>query len=227
MKPLKYIIGVFMLLFLSTITFAQNKKDNSYDKTIDKVSNATETVYNDLKSTAPKISNALNSLGKELKVGVNKVWDILVRQQLVWSIVYTILTISALFNWYMFYSRNFKKPKKEELVLGKEQYISIVDNPEFNKDYYNKYCNETGSYYNDHKKDPRYIKYITKILEKDCLIAPPLISNNKPWFTNVHFIICVTLSVFSFYHFSDMVTGYINPEFGALKTIAEVASKIK
>lgn len=227
MKPLKYIIGVFILLFLSTITFAQNKKDNSYDKTIDKVSNATETVYNDLKSTAPKISNALNSLGKELKVGVNKVWDILVRQQLVWSIVYTILTISAVFNWYMFYSRNFKKPKKEELVLGKEQYVQKLDNPEFDQKWYDQYVERSSTVYNSEKKDPRFNKYIYNTLQRDCLIAPPKVNNNIPWFTIIHLFICLTLSIFSFIHFSDMVTGYINPEFGAMKTIAEVASKIK
>jgi hypothetical protein len=28
-------------------------------------------------------------------------------------------------------------------------------------------------------------------------------------------------------HFNDMMTGFINPEFGALKTITEVVGKLK
>lgn len=40
-------------------------------------------------------------------------------------------------------------------------------------------------------------------------------------------ILFIALSYFSFIHFSDMLTGFINPEFGALKTIVEVATKLK
>jgi hypothetical protein len=55
-----------------------------------------------------------------------------------------------------------------------------------------------------------------------------LIPNSTvPYFKYLHLAICITLSVFSFLHFSDMLTGFINPEFGALKTIMEVVKNIK
>lgn len=115
-----------------------------------------KTVYNDAKSLSPKIESAIKSLATEFKTTTNALWDILVRQQLVWSIGFLILTLTSIFNWYLFYERNLNSN----------------------------------------------LKYL-------------------------HLIICISLSGLSVYHFGDMLTGFINPEFGALKIIAEMAIKLK
>jgi len=52
-------------------------------------------------------------------------------------------------------------------------------------------------------------------------------SNTKEAFHWLHFVICCILSYFSFIHFADMMTGFINPEFGAMKNIAELALQLK
>src|SRR6188508_1867440 len=78
-----------------------------------------KTVYNDAKSLSPKIESAIKSLATELKTTTNALWDILVRQQLVWSIGFLILTLTSIFNWYLFYKRNLNiKLTEENFVKG-------------------------------------------------------------------------------------------------------------
>ena len=70
-----------------------------------------------------------------------------------------------------------------------------------------------------------YIKSNKPTGEEDILL--PITNPNNIWFKYLHLIICIGLSGLSVYHFSNMLTGFINPEFGALKTIVEVATKLK
>lgn len=172
-----------------------------------------KTVYNDVKSLSPKIESAIGSLAESFKTTTNNVWNILVKQQLVWSIGFLILTLTSIFNWYLFYKRNLNnKLSEKDFVKG----IKINKESELNKDY--------SSYAS--KNDSRSNRYIFKeISEEEILI--PIINPNNIWFKYLHLTICIGLSGLSIYHFSDMLTGFINPEFGALKTIAEVASKLK
>jgi len=62
---------------------------------------------------------------------------------------------------------------------------------------------------------------------KIAINGEPVVSDSYSKFKYIHLMICLGLSGFSAYHFSDMLTGFINPEFGALKTIAEIAIKLK
>lgn len=203
MKKFIILIGVFLLF--SYIANAQ-VADNIVSKTSDGVS----TVYNDLKSTAPAVSKALNSLAKELKVGVNAVWDILVKQQLVWSWCFLILTLSALINWFMFYRRNFFKIKDDgDYIICKRWAPSKERNPQY--------------YEHARNGDARSHYYL---LQEEEYPAPKVV-NNLSWFKYVHLAICIVLSIYSFIHFSDMMTGFINPEYGAMKTIATIAQQIK
>jgi len=222
-------IFLFIAIMSMTLTFAQTSKteiDHIIKEQSDGISGqkpfkegittvykdgtaVIKTVYNDAKSLSPKIEKALKSLATELKTTTNALWDILVKQQLVWSICFLILTISALFNWYLFYKRNLNiKLTEQDFVKGEKDIIGKI----LNKDY-NKY------------KDGDIQEIDGPVGKEDILI--PIVNSNNNWFKYLHLIICIGLSGLSVYHFSDMLTGFINPEFGALKTIAEIAIKLK
>jgi hypothetical protein len=170
---MKKILLLSMLLF-NIMAFSQSKEVN---KVIDNTSSAIKKVYSDGSKivnkaydasvvVAPKIESALKSLGTELKVGADKVWTILIRQQLVWSICILILVLLTIFSWFHFWYR-------------------------INEWHRN---NEAGGYISA------------------CIITC---------------IIAIAGTITSSLHFEAMLTGFINPEFGAMKTIATIASQIK
>ncbi len=216
-----------LLLFLFILPLSLFSQQKFADKALDKTSNAIEKVYSDgtkvldktfetSKVIAPKVEKALESLGTTLKVGANQVWNILVKQQLVWSYCFLILTLGSLINWVVFSKRYLSKYflKEDQCLRGKNKKIKRNPNPKYE------------SYYKNREDDIRGKEYLEdEIIEEEILI--PLKFNQNNWFRFIHLGICIILSIFSFYHFSDMLTGFINPEFGAMKTIAEIASQIK
>jgi len=229
-------IILFIALMTMALSFAQSKQvDKLLDSSEDGVATVykdgkqvVSTVYNDVKSLSPKVESAIKSLATELKTTTNALWVILVRQQLVWSIGFLILTVSALLNWFIFYKRNLNnKLNKDNYITGQQDIYDLIDNPNFQQDYYDKYKEYEGrSGWKDNWTDIRYLKKIKEYAgKKDILI--PIVNSNNNWFKYLHLIICICLSLLSIYHFSDMLTGFINPEFGALKTIVEVATKLK
>lgn len=213
---MKKLILILALTLWVGVSFSQEKKKNSYDKTVDKISNGVDTVYKDLKSTAPKITATLSSLGTSLKVGAEKVWDILVKQQLVWSIAFLILTITSIFNWILFYYRNFRTVfiDSKNCIVGQKDIYDKIINPEYN------------TYSNSFPKNQEYILGLTGGKE-DILMYPPKHESEIKNFKYLHLGICIVLSCLSIYHFNDMLTGFINPEYGAIKTIATIASQLK
>ena len=221
-------IFLFIAIMSMTLTFAQSKQvDQILNDSKDGVSTvykdgttAVKTVYNDAKSLSPKIEKALKSLATELKTTTNALWDILVKQQLVWSICFLILTISALFNWYLFYKRTQTTPKNITWITLTRDMIGNVINPRYE------------AYYKDRQDDIRSKMFVDGIIGKEEYSCPQNPNNVETTliqdlFRYLHLIICIGLSGLSIYHFSDMLTGFINPEFGALKTIAEIAIKLK
>lgn len=212
-------IILFIALMTMTLSFAQSKQiDKLLDSSEDGVSTAyndgkqaVSTVYNDVKSLSPKVESAIKSLATELKTTTNTLWIILVRQQLVWSIGFLILTLSALFNWFIFYKRNLSvKLTEQDFVKGNKINKESVKNPEY------------ASYSSGDRA-----KILLDTIKSEEEILIPIVNPNNNWFKYLHLIICIGLSGLSVYHFSDMLTGFINPEFGALKTIVEVATKLK
>lgn len=173
MKELKtyiiMILGIVLLMCYSINSYGLASQDTS------KVS--ISTVYHDVKTgvnkNAPKIEKAIGTIAKDLKVTADQVWDILVKQQQVWSIAYLIGEITAIYSWFHFYYRIRK---------GRESNWGSDVKPE----------------------DASYTITV--------------------WLT---FIIAMTMSIISLVHFSEMLTGFINPRFGAMKTIATVAENIK
>lgn len=225
-------IILFIALMTMTLSFAQSKQvdkllDNS-EKRVSTVYNdgkqAVSTVYNDIKSLSPKIESAIKSLATELKTTTNALWVILVRQQLVWSICFLILTLSALFNWYLFYKRTQVISKNIKWVTLERDMIGNIINPKYDSYYFKKIDEYPG--------DIRTKKFVKGVIGREEYSCPQLSKNLEQTFIQhlfkyVHLTLCLTLSYFSFIHFSDMLTGIINPEFGALKTIVEVATKLK
>lgn len=212
-------IILFIVLMNMTLSFAQSKQvDKILDTSKDGVSTvyndgkqAVSTVYNDVKSLSPKVESAIKSLATELKTTTNALWIILVRQQLVLSIGFLILTLSALFNWFIFYKRNLStKLTEQDFVKGNKINKKSIKNPE----------------YSDYSSGDRGKLFLeTTDSEEEILI--PIVNPNNNWFKYLHLTICIGLSGLSIYYFSDMLTGFINPSYGALKTIVQVAHSLK
>lgn len=173
----KVLFGLLIMLSLSM------SSQNSFDEAVDKTSNGAETVYtdgkeavttvySDLKTIAPKISDGLKEVAKGLKVGAESVWDILIKQQLIYSIGYLMCIILGILSWIHFYYR-MEDGRKNDWGPG----------------------------------------------------------HGEP--TSYHLLAAITLFVAIFFstistiHFTDMLTGFINPEFGAIKTIATIVQNIK
>ena len=202
-----------ILAFSLSINAQKNNALNKSSKAIETAyidsKEGIKTVYNDLKSTTPKIKNALEALSKELKTTSESLWKILVKQQLVWSWCFLMLIFSSLFNWFLFYRRNLSNNQKYDKVKVIKQKLMYKD----------------GLTENDVVSHPNLnARRYFNVEEEELRIIP---NSTLPYFKYLHLAICLTLSVFSFLHFSDMLTGFINPEFGALKTITEVIKSIK
>ena len=206
-------ILLLVLAFSLSINAQKNNVLNKSSKAIETAytdsKDGIKTVYNDLKSTTPQIKNALEALSKELKTTSDSLWRILVKQQLVWSWCFLILIFSSALNWFLFYKRNLSQNLKYDKVRVIKQKLMYKE----------------GTSEKDVEHYPSsYRRSYTNVEEEELRVVP---NSNMPYFKYFHLVICVTLSVFSFLHFSDMLTGFINPEFGALKTITEVIKNIK
>lgn len=215
MKKLNKMKKLFLTLALSISLFANAQSEKVVEKTSKTIEtvysdskDGIKTVYNDLKSTTPQIKNALESLSKELKTTTNSLWLVLVKQQLVWSWCFLILIFSSMFNWFLFYKRNLSniKYEKVKVIVQKYQYKDGTTE------------RDATTYPNTHGKS--YINVEEEELK-------PIPDTTMPYFKYIHLTICITLSILSFQHFSDMLTGFINPEFGALKMITEIIKNSK
>jgi len=226
----------FLLLIVINFSFAQKTSKEEINKIIKEQSDgvynntasatktvysdgkeAISTVYKDAKSLSPKIAQGINEIAKGLKIGAESVWNILVKQQKVWSICFLILTIASLMNWFIFYKRYLSKKIESDFIKGKRDLYESVINPDYDSYYYGK---ET---FKDNVKSKKILS--EKVGEEDILI--PIENNNNIYFKYAHFLICITMSIFSFYHFGAMLTGFLNPEYGAMKDILFVALKLK
>ena len=210
---MKKIILLLILVFSLNINAQKNNNTNESSKAIETVykdsKNGITTVYNDLKSTTPQIKNALEILSKELKTTTDSLWKILVKQQLVWSWCFLMLIFSSILNWFLFYRRNLSKNLKYEKVRVIKQKLMYREGATEK---------EIEAYPSSYRQ-----KYMN-VEEEELRLVP---NSTIPYFKYFHLSVCIILSVFSFLHFPDMLTGFINPEFGALKTITEVIKNIK
>lgn len=187
---------IFLLLLLSftTISFAESKlenvtetvqtvKENSKElKTVyEDTKQVTSTVYDDSKDllkvlyqdgkiVSSKLEAALVSIAEGLKTTSLKAWDILVKQQLVWSWCYLLLTLSSIFLWYKF-GKQFIKTQSDLTSTGESKESNTI-----------------------------------------MLVVIGFLAFGD--------------SVASALHFEQMMTGFLNPEFGAIRTLFELAKSL-
>jgi hypothetical protein len=193
MKNFKTIFLVLLLTF-STMSFAESKLENVTEavQTVKENSEELKTVYADGKEVtgtlytdskellqvlyqdgkivSSKLEAALVSIAEGLKTTTVKAWDILVRQQLVWSWCYLILTLSSIFLWWKF-GKQFLKMQTEK--------------------------DSTGS-----------------VLDSNIAL------------TVVLGILALVDSIIAGFHFEQMMTGFLNPEFGAIRTLFELVKTL-
>lgn len=177
---MKQLLFLGCLMSSSLTSFAQTANEAVIEKavatTYDDTKSATVTVYNDGKSLvkqiyedgksmAPDIKAAFKSLADSFNTTVEALWDILVRQQYVWSICYTILLIITIFGWYKF-GKMFNKTISDKTEVGEIKTLNVI-----------------------------------------------------------YTVVLALLSIYGTLHVGDnldrMITGYVNPEFGAVRTIIE------
>lgn len=248
MKSFKLLLLATLLISGTTLSFAQVSTKSLEKQAIAASNNiagsakdGVSTVYNDskdgvkeiysqIRSASPKAASIISSMADKLEVGVDSVWKILVRQQLVWSICFLILTISSIINWYAFYNKYITiKFNAETGIIGKRMVLHNIPNPEFNQAYYDANKKYLGSDYSSDKERVNHISFKTNIpyeSAEDYIMAPPVTAGFGS-FKYLHLIICIGLSLLSIYHFGTMLTGFINPEFGAMKNIMEFAVTLK
>jgi len=249
MKNILKLLVLTLLFSVSSLSFAQSNKDgfgnklgNATETSVAAAKDGVSTVYNDgkdatkeiysqIKKASPKAASLLGKIAAKLEVGADAVWSVLVKQQVVWSICFLILTLASLFNWYIFNNRYLKRNIKllGEPIIGKKEVVSYIDNPDYNADYYERYKKYIGSEYASERAYTSHIsfkKLITHTTQEDCILSIPS-NESMSNFKYLHLIICIGLSGLSLYHFPAMLTGFINPEFGAMKNIMEFAISFK
>ena len=247
MKTFKLLLLATLLIGGTSLSFAQTSKSlekglvQTSSTVVTSAKDGVVTVYNDskegvkevyyqIKSASPKAASIISSMADKLEVGVDSVWKILVRQQLVWSICFLILTISSIINWYTFYNKYITiKFNVDTAIIGKRMVLTSIPNPEFDQSYYDANKKYLGSDYSSDKERINRISFKRNIPHEsaeDYIMAPP-VTPGFSGFKYLHLIICIGLSLLSIYHFGTMLTGFINPEFGAMKNIMEFAITLK
>ena len=124
----------------------------------------------------------------------------------------------------MFYKRTQVKQQDIKYVTLERDMIGDILNPEFDTYYFKKIDEYPG--------DIRTKEFIKGVIGREEYSCPQLSKDLEQTFIQhlfkyVHLTLCLTLSYFSFIHFSDMLTGFINPEFSAIMTIIDVAKGLK
>ena len=64
-----------------------------------------KTVYGDLSSLGGEAKGAIKDIVKELKQVSVKAWDLLVRQQMIWSLCYLVITLSSIVLGFKFFNQ--------------------------------------------------------------------------------------------------------------------------
>ena len=123
-------------------------------------------LYEDSKHLGSKLEGAISYVAEGLKTTSIKAWEILVKQQLVWSYCFLFLTLLSVYSIYRFFN----------------QWKTM-----------NSDVDESGDIKQSH------------------IILTFMLG-----------VVAVVSSLASGLHFEQMITGFVNPEFGALRTLFEI-----
>jgi len=134
--------------------------------------NGISTMYNDVKSVAPDAKAAMKEIYNVIKDVSVYSWNLLVKQQKIWSLCYLFCELLFFYSVYRFWQAYAKYSDKD--------------------------LDESG-------------------VTKGKNIIPCIILGASS----------LVLGYFSFIHFEAMITGFFNPEFGALRQLVELGKTIK
>lgn len=176
---MKKIILLVLVTMMTSLSFAKSQaveqvyadSKNGVGQVYTDSKDGIKTLYTDLKSLSPDIKLGINKIAEALKSISTNTWDILVRQQRVWSICFLFVTLSALFLWWKFF-KQYEIMKTDVTSYGEIKTANI---------------------------------FLTIII----------------------LVLAVVDSAVSAANFESMMTGFLNPEFGALRTVIEFVVKLK
>jgi len=172
---MKYLLSI-IFLFVISFTNAQ-VLDSAVSKTTQLVVTTKETVKDgvatidtssNFKNIYTDVKTGITALASSLKVGVEHVYMVLVKQQIVYAIVYLIIGLFAFFliiNW----MNGYKDPKQEW----------------------------------EHDDDPTGLGLIK----------------------TVQIIVGILLTTVFIFHIDNIVTGFVNPEYGAIQDIITIVQE--
>lgn len=126
-------------------------------------------IYEDGKSMAPDLKAAFKTLADSFNTTVERLWDILVKQQYVWSIAHAILLIVTITAWYNV-AKMIKKTSSDLTETKEMKAINII-------------------------------------------------------YTILLLVVALYGTTHSVDNLDRMLTGFVNPEFGAVRTIVEFIQK--
>ncbi len=171
---MKKLLIVFMMLGFLAPAFAKVDSAKGVVTKVDTNSLTAKQVYNDLKSgtkdMSKDIKTALQSLGETLKVGSEHVYTVLVKQQIVWAIVYFLLLVFGIVALTLGY-KFFGKTEFDGEDLKKGRVLDVI-------------------------------------------------------ITVISFLGGLILVLIGIFHIPDMVTGFVNPEYGAMNDIVDWIKKM-
>lgn len=178
----KLLLGLFLLSISSQFKAIESKNDtiisNVSKSVLKQLPDSSELTFKEVYSD---IKSGLTALGSSLKVGSEHVYEVLVKQQYVYSIVYTLLIILSIILM---------------IICCK-----AIPKLGWRDDYYYQRDWENKGGYEGFKK-------------------------TQLGFINIIYIILAIISliglIFGFLYMDQIITGFINPEYGAIKEILEV-----
>lgn len=173
MKPLFNLLSIVILGIIMLVANTESYSLSSTDTT------STVSVYDDVKTVGGTLYNdakdAIKQLANALSVGAEHVYTVLVKQQLVHSIVNLLIAVLGLIIWYIVY-RLMRYGLSESENAG---YSIFLERPA--------------------------ILAVTKLV--------------------AFFAFLLTIGVIC--ELPQTVTGFINPEYGAMKDIVQMIEKIR
>ena len=129
------------------------------------------TLYNDVKSIAPDAKSTIQELYNQIKKVSSYTWNLLVKQQQVWSWMFLFGELLFFFTVFRFW-KSYETYKTDLNESGDSKNINVI---------------------------PMFILGCSSLI----------------------------LGYFSLIHFESMMTGFFNPEFGALKNLIEFGKTLK
>lgn len=185
-----------LIITLCVFSMAQAKASET-KQVIDTLAKGVATVYNDVKSVTPELKKALEKVSQELGVATANVWSVIVKQQKVNSIVYLTIFVLSSITWLSLLTIVRRQTKYDDKInRAIETYAATMSTQE-KKTYEFEVAKEFDKAGVSSKSDLTYVKVVLLILAS-------------------------AGSITTAWNFKSMVTGFLNPEYGAMQQLTEL-----